>query len=110
MEKGPEAGRDWLWARRGLALELPALAGACALLTMLAPRAESSVLDAQALWIACFALFSMATIGFVRRGLAVLEWECPRCAESFCGNQPFRARCAHCGFRPGRDEAPPTSR
>jgi hypothetical protein len=86
--------------------ELPALAGACFLLTELAPLAEASVLDAQALWVLCFALFSMATLDFVRRGLAVLAWECPRCAEPFCGSQPFRARCAHCGFRPGDDESP----
>lgn len=103
MEKEAEGVRDWLWARRGLALELPALAAACVLLTELAPIAEESVLDARALWVGCFALFSMETVAFVRRALAVLDWECPRCAESFCANQPFRARCANCGFRPGGD-------
>jgi hypothetical protein len=105
METQAEGAREWLWTRRGLVLELPALAAACFLLTELAPVAERSVLDARALWVACFALFSMETIAFVRRALAVLDFECPRCAESFCANQPFRARCANCGFRP-EDEAP----
>jgi hypothetical protein len=106
MERGSEGARDWLRARRGLVFELPALVAACFLLTELAPVAEASVFDAQALWVACFALFSMATLGFVRRGLEVLDWECPRCSEPFCGRRPYRTRCAHCGFRPGGDEPP----
>jgi len=109
METEPERGRDWLRARRGLALELPALVAACFLLTELAPAAEASVLDAQALWVLCFALFSMATLGFVRLGLALFECECPRCTEPFCGNRPFRTRCAHCGYRPDEDEPSQTA-
>lgn len=98
----PHAGSDWLRARRRLALELPALAAVCWLVTELAPAAETSGVGARTLWVACFALFSMALHDFVRRALDVLEWLCPRCAEPFCGSLPFRARCAHCDFEPGK--------
>lgn len=107
MESEAEAGRAWLRARRWLALELPPLVGAGILLYVLAPATETkgSPLDARALYLVCFTLFSMALLGFVGRVLEVLEWECPRCRESFCGGLP-RSQCANCGFRPAAAEPP----
>ena len=102
MQSEAEAGRAFLRARRWLAVELPSLAGAGALLYLLAPETEAqgSSLDARALYLVCFTLFSMALLGFVGRMLEVLEWECPRCREGFCAGHPLRSRCASCGFRP----------
>ena len=108
MQSEAEAGRAWLRARRWLAVELPPLVGGGVLLYLLAPatEAEGSLLDARALYLVCFTLFSMALLGFVGRALEVIEWECPRCRESFCAGLPLRSRCAHCGFRPAA-AAPP---
>jgi hypothetical protein len=108
MESEAEAGRAFLRARRWLAVELPPLVGAGALLYLLAPatEAEGSPLDARALYLVCFTLFSMALLGCVGRVLEVLEFECPRCRESFCAGLLLRSRCANCGFRPAA-EAPP---
>jgi hypothetical protein len=105
MQSDAEAGRAFLRARRWLAVELPPLLGAGALLYLLAPATEheGSPLDARALYLVCFTLFSMALLGFVGRVLEVIEWECPRCRESFCAGAPLRSRCANCGFHPGAE-------
>jgi hypothetical protein len=106
MESEAEAGRAWLRARRWLALELPPLGGAGVLLYLLAPAAEGPLLDARALYLVCFTLFSMTLLGFVGRVLEVVEWQCPHCRESFCAGLPLRSRCANCGFRPTAEEPP----
>ena len=100
------SGRDWLRARRGLLYEIPPLVGALVLIVALAPLAEDARVDARALYLLCFVLFSLAALRFFGLALEVLEWDCPRCMERFCGDVPFRARCANCGYVPSEAEAP----
>lgn len=95
----------WLRARRALALELVPLVASGAALIGLAPRAEASVPDARVLFLAALALFSIGLLDAMRRTLEVLDWDCPRCHENFCGPLPFRARCSYCGHRPAPDAA-----
>jgi hypothetical protein len=106
MQSEAEAGRAFLQARRWLAVELPPLVGGGVLLYLLAPAADGPLLDARALYLVCFTLFSMALLGFVVRVLEVLEFECPRCRESFCAGLLLRSRCANCGFRPTAETPP----
>jgi hypothetical protein len=102
----PASGRDWLRARRGLAFEIPPFIGTLVLIVLLAPLAENSLVDARVLYLACFALFSISALRFVGLAIELLEWDCPRCLERFCGQVPFRARCANCGYVPRDADAP----
>lgn len=104
----PLSAADWLGARRLLAVELAAVAAAGAALFALAPRVEAAVLDARIVYLGVFSLFSVIFLRGTLRMLELLDWDCPRCHENYCGPLLFRTRCHGCG-RAAEAEAPRSS-
>jgi hypothetical protein len=93
----PLSTADWLRARRALGIEIVFLVAAGAFLFGVAPHAESAVSDARVLYLAALALFSVILLDGIFRTLEILDWDCPRCHENYCGPLLFRARCNSCG-------------
>jgi hypothetical protein len=96
-EPDPLSSAQWLRARRALGLELLFLLASGAFLFAIAPYAESAVSDARVIFLAALALFSVILLDGIFRTLEILDWDCPRCHENYCGPLLFRARCSSCG-------------
>ena len=98
-------------ARGALGLELLFLLGSGAFLFAIAPYAEGAVSDARVLFLAALALFSVILLDGIFRTLEILDWDCPRCHENYCGGPLlFRARCNSCGHPAGTDSRRHASR
>jgi hypothetical protein len=96
-DSDPLSTAQWLRARRALGLELLFLLGSGAFLFVMAPYAEGAVSDARVLFLAALALFSVILLDGIFRTLEILDWDCPRCHENYCGPLLFRTRCNACG-------------
>jgi hypothetical protein len=103
-ESDPLSTADWLRARRALGIEILFLLISGAFLFGIAPRAEAAVSDARVLYLAALALFSVILLDGIFRMLEILDWDCPRCHENYCGPLLFRTRCSSCG-QPAKPEA-----
>lgn len=95
------------WRGR-VALESVLAALGAALLATIAPAAEHSAPDAQVLYLAVAALFSVRVVGLVGRVVPLLLFRCPRCRERFHGELLRALRvlptlpraCRGCGLTP----------
>ena len=88
---------DWLRARRALAVQLAILAATGAALADVSQRIDAAALNARLLYVVVLALFSATLLHGVLRTLELVEWDCPRCHENYCGPLLFRTRCNACG-------------
>jgi hypothetical protein len=108
----PLSTADWLRARRALGFELFFLLLSGAFLFRIAPHAEAAISDARVLYLAALALFSVILLDGIFRMLEILDWDCPRCHENYCGPLLFRSTCSSCGqaAKPEAHRHSPTER
>jgi hypothetical protein len=103
-DSNPLSAADWLRARRSLAVQLAILTVTGASLADVSQRIDAAALDARLLYVVVLALFSATLLHGVLRALELVEWDCPRCHENYCGGPLlFRARCNSCGHAAGTD-------